>query len=104
MDEHDVPKALPGRDLLREDGVIFISIDDHELDNLKKLCNEIFGEANSLACVANINNPKGRSDDKYVATAHEYLLIYKKAETTLGGWIPEDNVTRRYNRQEIKME
>ena len=86
------------RNLLKDSGVIFISIDENEASQLKLLCDEIFGENNLISMVANINNPKGRSDDKYVARAHEYLLIYKKNEIKMDGWEAPDKVTRRYNK------
>jgi adenine-specific DNA-methyltransferase len=92
------PRLYLARQLLREDGVIFVSIDDHEVYNLRLLMNEIFGEENFIACVANVNNPKGRSDDKFIATAHECVLIYKKEEVVFGGWEPEENILRRYNK------
>ena len=92
------PRLYLARNLLREDGVIFISIDDNEQANLKAMCDIIFGEENFVACIANTSNPKGRSDDKYVATAHEYILIYKKYELQFQGWEPEENITRRYNK------
>jgi len=66
--------------LLAEDGAIFISIDDNEQANLKLICDEIFGGGNFISTVAVINNFKGRSDDKYIATAHESLLIYQKGK------------------------
>ena len=93
------PRLYLARNLLREDGVIFISIDDNEFANLKKVCDEIFGEENLLACIANINNPKGRSDDKYFATAHEYLLAYCRISTVLRGWEPDHRILRRYNKK-----
>jgi adenine-specific DNA-methyltransferase len=62
--------------------------------------NEVFGEENFISCIANINNPKGRSDDKYIATSHEYLLIYKKDNGLLLGFDPEEKVTKRYNKSE----
>ncbi|WP_088186492.1 site-specific DNA-methyltransferase [Desulfosporosinus sp. FKA] len=92
------PRIRLARNLLTDNGVIFISIDDNEVDNLKKICNEVFGEDNFLACISNINNPKGRSDDKYFATAHEYILVYKKYDTRIGGFEPEENVLKRYNK------
>ena len=93
------PRLQLARHLLKEDGFVFISIDYHEVHNLVSLMNEIFGEENFISLIANVNNPKGRSDDKFVATAHEYLLIYRKSEAgILGGWAPEDNVLRRYNK------
>ncbi|MES9874466.1 MAG: site-specific DNA-methyltransferase, partial [Candidatus Sedimenticola sp. 6PFRAG7] len=58
------------RNLLAENGVIFISIDEHEADNLKKACDEIFGHDNFLGNICVVSNLKGRSDDKYFATAH----------------------------------
>lgn len=92
------PRLYLARNLLRDDGVIFISIDDNEQANLKLICDQIFGQENFLACVANVNNPKGRSDDKYFAGAHEYILVYKKDEISLCGWDAEENITKRYNK------
>lgn len=63
--------------LLADDGVIFISIDDNEKFNLKLLCDEIFSPSRFIADISVINNLKGRSDDKYIATAHESLLVYR---------------------------
>jgi adenine-specific DNA-methyltransferase len=94
------PRLRLAKDLLKDDGVIFISIDENEFDNLKKVCDEIFGEENFISSIANINNPKGRSDDKYIATAHEYVLIYKKGDISFYGWEPEEKVTKRYNKEE----
>ena len=92
------PRLKVSKDLLSDDGVIYISIDHHEIDNMQKICDEIFGSKNRIACVVNVNNPKGRSDEKNVATAHEYLAVYQKQNTTLRGFKPEDNVLRRYNK------
>ncbi|QGM99475.1 site-specific DNA-methyltransferase [Methylocystis parvus] len=74
------PRLRLARTLLRDDGAIIVSIDDHEQSNLKTILDEIFGEENFIACVANINNMKGRNDRKHIATAHEYFLIYSKRE------------------------
>lgn len=77
--------------LLADDGAIFISIDDNEQANLKLICDEIFGISNYIANVAVVNNFKGRSDDKYIATAHESMLIFKKNNfTTNGVTVPEE--------------
>lgn len=94
------PRIKLASSLLSKEGFLFISIDENEVHNLKQICNEIFGEENFISCIANINNPKGRSDDKYIATAHEYLLIYKKGDSKLGGFDPEDKVIKRYNKIE----
>ena len=93
-------RLMVARTLLTEDGVIFISIDNNEIDNLTKICNEFFGESNCLGIIANINNPKGRSDDKYVATAHEYILAYSKniEEVEWYGFEPTEEITKRYNK------
>ena len=94
------PRLKLARNLLRDDGVIFISIDDNEQANLKRLCDEVFGEDNCLGIVANVNNPKGRSDDKFFATAHEYLIVYSRniqlAKTN--GFEPDDSIIKRYNK------
>ena len=80
--------------LLSKDGVIFISIDANEKFNLKLMCDEIFGGNMFIADIAVINNFKGRSDDKYIATAHESMLIYQKGEFISNGVaIPEEYET-----------
>lgn len=79
------PRLYLARNLLRDDGVIFISIDDNEVDNLKMLCNEIFGENNFIAQVVIINNLKGRNDKKNIALCHEYLLMYQRNDFTSYG-------------------
>lgn len=77
--------------LLAKDGVIFISIDANEKFNLKLMCDEIFGNNMFIADIAVINNLKGRSDDKYIATAHESLLIYQNGDfITNGVAVPEE--------------
>lgn len=90
------PRLQLARNLLSDDGVIFISIDAHELANLQIICDDIYGEENFIGCIANINNPKGRSDDKYFATAHEYILAYKYSEVSLNPLDAEEKVTKRY--------
>ena len=82
--------------LMSNDGFIAISIDNTELFNLKAICDEIFGPNNFVTEISCVNNPKGRSDDKYVATAHEHILLYKKDVVEFGQFEPEEKVTRRY--------
>ena len=67
------------RMLLKDDGVIFISIDDNESSNLRKICDEIFSEKCFVADVCIVNNLKGRNDKKYIATANERMLMYVKS-------------------------
>ena len=71
------PRLRLASNLLRDDGVIFISIDDNEIDNLKKLCNEVFGEENFVAQIVwqKRTSPDAR---KKLSTGHEYLLMYSK--------------------------
>lgn len=77
-------RLLLARELLSDDGVIFISIDDNEVHHLRKLCDEVFGEGNLVAGITVLCNPKGRSQDKYFATNHEHLLIYSKSTLLKG--------------------
>lgn len=87
--------------LLADDGAIFISLDDNEQANLKLICDEIFGISNYVRTVACVNNPKGRSDDKYIATAHESITIYRKSgNLLLGGFKPDEKITKRYNKSD----
>lgn len=87
--------------LLSESGIIFISIDNNEQAVLKLVCDEIFGISNYISTISCVNNPKGRSDDKYFATAHEYILVYKKKNNfELEGFDPEEKITKRYNKSD----
>lgn len=70
-------RLMIARNLLADDGVIFISIDDNEVENLKKVCGEIFGESNFIAII-NWKGRGGRQDSKYYAAVHEYILVYAK--------------------------
>ena len=72
------PRLKLGRNLLREDGIVFISIDDNELNNLIKLCDEIFGEYNHIATLPTIMNLKGNNDQFGFAGTHEYIVVYGK--------------------------
>jgi adenine-specific DNA-methyltransferase len=72
------PRLRIARDLLTEDGVITISIDDNEIDNLKKLCNEIFGAGNFVACIVWQKIHSTKNDAKYFSENHEYLLVYAR--------------------------
>ncbi len=66
--------------LLSDDGAIFISLDDNEIVYLRAIMDEIFGSSGFVAQVTLLCNPKGRSQDKYFATCHEYLLVYMKGK------------------------
>lgn len=78
------PRLLLSRDLLSDNGTIFVSIDDNELYNLKLLLDDIFGEENCVGSISVLTNPKGRSQDMYLAKCHEYILIYSKISQEKG--------------------
>ena len=71
------PRLKLSKNLLTDDGVIFISIDDAEVKNLRKICDEIFGEQNFVACLVYDKNRK--NDAKYFSVGHEYMLVYFKS-------------------------
>jgi adenine-specific DNA-methyltransferase len=81
------PRMKLARNLLRDDGSIMISIDDNELSNLRKVCDEVFGEENFVCCTTVVSNPRGRQSDTHVASVHDYLVCYAKngAECLIGG-------------------
>lgn len=92
------PRLKIARNLLSDDGVIFISIDDGECDNLRKVCNEVFGANNFVADLSVVNNLKGRNDKKYIARANERLLMYIKSDLFNEHGLPLDNkVLQEYN-------
>lgn len=72
------PRLYIAKSLLREDGCIFISIDDNEQANLKELCNQIFGEENFIAVIPTIMNLKGNPDTVGFSATHEYTLVYAR--------------------------
>lgn len=72
------PRLRLAANLLRDDGVIFISIDDHEVDNLKKLCNEVFGEENFIGLFCRKTKSGGGSASGSCAVEHDYVLAYAK--------------------------
>ncbi len=78
------PRLKVARDLLTDDGVIFISIDDNEVENLRKVCDEIFGECNFQSCITwrrRTNQPNDKS--KMVARVAEFILVYSKNDVYL---------------------
>ena len=72
------PRLFLSRNLLTEDGIIFISIDDNELENLRRICNEIFGEENFLATFI-WEKRTNRENRKNVSSRHDYIVCYAKS-------------------------
>jgi adenine-specific DNA-methyltransferase len=79
------PRLKLARNLLREDGVIFISIDDNEVHNLRKSCDEVFGEDNFVANVVWEKKFAPQNDEKYISASHDHILVYARAKS---GWRP----------------
>ena len=97
------PRLQLARNLLTDDGVIFISIDDNEVTNLKKISDEVFGEENFISSLAVQLNPRGRNLDKYIAKTHESVLVYLKnsfEDTTMIGLEKEGKMVEEYNRDD----
>ncbi len=72
------PRLLLAKDLLKQDGVIFISIDDNECAQLKLLCDEIFGEGNFVAEMPRLTSAQRPAQEKYIGVNHDYILCYSK--------------------------
>lgn len=98
------PRLKLARNLLTDDGVIFISIDDNEIENIRKLCNEVFGEENFVNQVIWVRNSSGKTVSKQLTQNIEYLLMYSKttayelnpifkplAESTIKMYSKDDN-------------
>lgn len=72
------PRLRLAANLLRDDGVIFISIDDNEVTNLRKICDEVFGEENFVAQLIWERAYSPKNDAKYISNSHDYVLMYAK--------------------------
>ncbi|TSA26062.1 site-specific DNA-methyltransferase [bacterium] len=84
------PRLFLARNLLRDDGIIFVSIDDNEVHNLRMLMNEIFGEENFVECIIWKKRYQG-AKEKHLVSIHEYILFYaKKKELLLPIYISSD--------------
>lgn len=75
------PRLFIARTLLREDGVIFVSIDDNEVHNLRLMMDELFGEENFVANVIWEKNFAPKNDNKYISNSHDYILVYAKEKS-----------------------
>ena len=92
------PRLKVAKDLLSEDGVIFISIDDNEQENLKKVCDEVFGGNNFIAQIAWKRKKEISNDSNNVAIQGEYILCYGRLNTTLAlEPLSDDYVAKSYN-------
>lgn len=73
------PRLLVARTLLSEDGVIFISIDDNEVENLRKICDEVFGESNFIAQLVWERAFSPKNDARFISNSHDYILMFAKS-------------------------
>jgi len=90
------PRLYLARNLLREDGVIFISIDDNEVDNLRRLCDDVFGAENFVECFIWKKSYGGGAKEKYAVTQHEYILMFARDSEALPDlWLPPE-IERKY--------
>ena len=98
------PRLRIAKDLLTDDGVIFISIDDNEVRNLKNVCDDIFGAGNFVAQLIWQNKKGGGNDSKYVAIEHEYILVYARNINELANFYEtysEDYIKRYKEKDDI---
>jgi adenine-specific DNA-methyltransferase len=101
------PRLFLARQLLSDDGVIFVSIDDHEMHHLRILMNEVFGEENRIECFIWKKSYGGGAKEKYAVTQHEYVLLYAKDLAGIDDlWLPPDAAAeaRYYKYQDEKFE
>lgn len=99
------PRLFLARNLLRQDGVIFISIDDNEVHNLRLMMNEIFGEENFVLQFTTQSNPRGRQTTRLpFALTHEYVLVYARniTEVKLNSKTLTDDQRNEYNLSDQK--
>ena len=97
------PRLKLAKDLLRQDGVIFISIDDNELENLTKICNEVFGEANFVGCICRATGTTTGQDANKIGSSCDYCLVYSKSnEFTLNGLDMDEKDLKRFNEVDEK--
>ena len=93
------PRLKVAKDLLTDDGVIFISIDDNEQENLKKICDEILGTQNFVAQIIRVSSPS-QNIAKFVSVMHDYTLIYcKNKNANCGDWKVKKNYADEFERR-----
>jgi len=101
------PRLFLAKNLLREDGVVFISIEDTEYQNLRLLCNEIFGEENFIDNIIWKKRYGGGAKEKYLVSLHEYILVFAKNKADINPiFIPnnEESIKRYYVKKDENFE
>ena len=87
------------KDLLKEDGIIVVTIDDYEIENTLKLLNEVYGEDNNLGIVTVRNNPKGRMTQRKISQVHEYIIFFGKTPNSVIKKLPVSPEDKSHNYQ-----
>ena len=95
-------RLMLARNLLTDDGLIFVSIDNNEIENLRKICDEVFGESNCVSQLVWKNKYGAGGGTNSVAYVHEYILIYSKKEATSIVCDLSDELISAYNKQDEK--
>ena len=97
-------RLMLARNLLTDDGVIFISIDDAEIKNMKNICDEIFGTSNFISQLIWQKKQGGGNDSKFIAVEHEYILVYAFNKYLLGEFYEKysDDYIKRYKEKDEK--
>ncbi len=94
------PRLFLAKNLLRDDGVIFVHIDDNEVHNLRLIMNEIFGEENFVGCFIWRKKEGGGQTDEYFVTEHEYVIVFRKTEEFTWGDEEVDDDENNYKKQD----
>ena len=96
-------RLMLARNLLSDDGVIFISIDDNELENLKKICEEVFSEVNFIANIIWKHTQQSKNDERHFSRQYNHTLVYAKNKRCVDNFYfertPEDNKNDRLSSQ-----
>jgi adenine-specific DNA-methyltransferase len=96
-------RLLMSRQLLKEDGIIFISIDDNEVHHLRKICDEIFGEENFVGCIVRTTGQTTGQESEGLGSSFDYLLVYSKnTERALNGLPLTEHDLKRFENEDEK--
>lgn len=98
------PRLRVSRNLLTDDGFLVLAIDDSEVENLIKMCDEVFGAENKIGIVSVIHKPEGRNQEKFFGTSNEFALFYAKDKATasFNSVAISDEVKATFDRHDTK--
>ena len=92
------------RNLLTDDGIIIIAMDQSEITNLTKICDEIFGESNQIGIVTVVHKPEGRNQEKFFGTSNEFSLFYakNKEKASFQNVVLDPSIAAKYDKNDAK--